>query len=86
MIAKGIALNPLFVMRLVHLMRRGRIGEAIELGGSEVQAALDAYEAGDDDQGDEGGIVIVPTPARLLALSLNEPTTKDTYQPKGPRP
>ena len=44
-------------MRLVDLMRQGRFAEAIEQGAGEIQVALDAYEAGDDDQGDEGGIV-----------------------------
>ncbi len=81
-----IVFNDLFLMRLVDLMRQGRFAEAIEQGASEIQAALDAYETGDDDQGDEGGIVIVPTPRRLLALRLDEPTTKDSNLPKGPRP
>jgi hypothetical protein len=80
-----IVFNDLFLMRLVDLMRQGRFAEAIEQGASEIQAALDAYEAGDDDQGDEGGIVIVPTPERMLTL-YPEPPRDELNSPKGPRP
>jgi hypothetical protein len=80
-----IEFNPLFLMRLIHLMRKNRIAEAIELGSDEIQAALDAYETGDDDQSDSGGIVVVPTPARMLAFYSEPP--RDEFNPsKGPRP
>lgn len=80
-----IKFNPLFLMRLVHLMRQNRIIEAIEAGSDEIQAALDAHASGEGDQGDGTGIVVVPTPARMLAL-YPEPPRDEFNSPKGPRP
>jgi hypothetical protein len=79
-----IEFNPLFLMRLVHLMRQNRVAEAIEAGSDEIQAALDAYATGEDDQGDGTGIVMVPTPERMLALYPERPRD-ELNSPKGPR-
>jgi hypothetical protein len=80
-----IEFNPLFLMRLIHLMRQGNVAKAIELGSDEIEAALDAYATGEADQGDGSGIVVVPTPQRMLTL-FPKPPTDEFNSPKGPRP
>jgi hypothetical protein len=85
MTATRIQLHPLFLMKLVHMIRIGRIKEAIALGGNEVRIALERAQENEGDQDQEGGIIVVPSPERLSALDLAH-TSDDLSQTKGLKP
>jgi hypothetical protein len=85
MTATRIHLHPLFLMKLVHMIRHGQIREAIALGGTEVRIALQAAQKNEGDGDEDGGIVIVPSPTRLGAFHLAT-TSDDLSQTKGLKP
>jgi hypothetical protein len=79
-----IVFHPFFLVRLIHLMRRRHVQEAIDLAGREIRIALDDEEDETGDEGESGEIVIVPAPKRAREI-YSEATSDDPNQPKGPK-
>lgn len=84
MTKRRIVFHPFFLVRLVHMMRRRYVQEAIDMAGQEIQIALDGERDEADGEDEDGGIALVPSPRRAREFYF-EPTSDDENQPKGPK-
>ncbi len=84
MTKRRIVFHPFFLVRLVHMMRRRCVQAAIDTAGQEIQIALASEGDEADDEDEDGGIVLVPSPRRAREIYV-EPTSYDESQTKGPK-
>lgn len=80
-----IVFFPLFLIRLIQMIRYGELEKAIEMAGREIRLARDRAElecAEGSDQGGADGVIMVPSPSRAYELGYTE-TPPDSNEVKG---